>query len=188
MDTKIISISLPKYTIEKEPDYDRLGKIVDNKIANEFSDGRYIIRAISLDEHTDLSLDQLVNKILELGTDKYDPYRKPVAHEDFQAYDYDIQAGYFDIKNGKILDDMDNECRTMFGTTIYNFFLNTPLDRGYSVRIDLLLLYDPKKMVLAKAINANFVKTKPELEQFLYKFTTPSDKRSALLGIVKILR
>jgi len=188
MKTKIITVNLPEYTIDKEPAYDKLGLVVDRAIEKELPDGRYIIRAISIDEHKGLSVDELIAKILELGTDKYDPKRKPVAYEDFQAYDYDIQAGYFDIKDGKIVDYPDDECRTTFGTTIYEFYVNTPFDRGYPVRIDLLLLYDPEKLELAKIVNNDLPKPRAGLEKFLYKFKNPDNKKEALVGLVKVGR
>lgn len=185
---QIIKVSLPQYTISQAPDYDLLGAIVDKAIEKEFIDGNYIIRAISIDEHKGMTVDQLIEKIVELGTDKYDLKRKAVADADFLAYDYDIQAGSFEIKNGKIVPDTENECQTLFGTTIYNFYVNTPFDRGYAVRIDLLLIYDPARLEQAKLVNPQYKKPRAGLEQFLYKFKDPQSKCDALLGIVKIER
>ena len=89
MTAKVITISLPEYTVDKKPDYLRMGKIVDKAIENHFENGKYIYRALSIDDHTGLTLDSLVSIILKLGTDKYDPERKGVCHEQFSVYDYD---------------------------------------------------------------------------------------------------
>jgi len=185
---KIIKVPLQQYSISKKPDYDLLGSIVDKAIEKEFPDGKYLVRAISIDEHIGITIDQLIRKIVELGTDKYDPNRKPVAHDDFLAYDYDIQAGSFEIKDKRIVPDAENECDTLFGTTIYNFYVNTPFDRGCAVRIDLLLFYDPKQLVQAEVTNLKQKRARPELEQFLFKFKNQTDKKSALIGLVQIER
>lgn len=62
------------------------------------------------------------------------------------------------------------------------------LDRGYRVRIDVLIIYDASKLVRAKKIDPKAECARPELEECLYKFKDPEHKQDALAGIVKILR
>jgi hypothetical protein len=181
-----IQVDLPEYNIESEPDYDTLGLVVDQKIEEHLPDGKYIVRAIGSSDHPQLTREELIEKITELGTDKYDPNRTAVANEDFQDYDYDIQAGTFEIKDGKIVEDQENECKTLFGTTIYNFYKNAPFDRGHSVRIDILLIYDPSKLEFAKKKSTIPDSFKKGLELYLYKFKEPANKKEALVSIVNI--
>ena len=99
---KIVSISIPEYTIDKQPDYAAIGdKIV--KVISENFEGTFLLRALSITDHPQFSLDELVDIILKTGTDKYDPNRKGVAHESFEPYKPDLQAGEIIIREGKII-------------------------------------------------------------------------------------
>ena len=187
MAVKIVSISVPEYKIDSKPDYLKIGVKVDKVIQENFDDGVYIVRAIGKEDHPELTLDQLVEKILETGTDKYDPNRKSVCHDQFSVYDYDIQAGTFEIKNTKLV-NYPGELPGLFAETIYNFYEHTPFDRGYAVRIDLLLIYDLGQLELAKKVKFRDTNIKLGLEDYLYKFKDRDNKKAALLGIVKVLR
>ena len=188
MTVKIITVSVPEYTTDKKPDYLKIGRKVDRVIERNFNDRKYIYRAIGLDDHSDLTLDELVSIILETGTDKYDPARKGVCHDQYSVYDYDIQAGSFEIRDSKIVIEATDTYPTLFGDTIYDFYENAPQDRGYPVRIDLLVFYDTDKLEMAKLKNPEAVGVVTSLEKYLYKFKDRKNKPDALLGIVKILR
>lgn len=142
MKTEIIEIKVPEYNIKEKPDYVKIGKKVDKILEQEFSDGKYILRAIGADDHPNLTVDELVSTIIQAGTDKYDPNRKAICHDEFSGYDYDIQAGTFEIKNSKIIIPKSYKYKTEFGDIIWHFYEHAPFDRGYSVRIDLLLIFD----------------------------------------------
>src|SRR5947209_3081718 len=86
---KIITISIPEYTIEVKPDYKAVGQKIDTAIEQNF-EGKFLSRALSMTNHPQYSLDQLAGIILNTGTDKYDPTRKGVAHEEFEPYNLDI--------------------------------------------------------------------------------------------------
>lgn len=187
MSVKIIEVKVPEYKIDSKPDYQKIGAKVDKVIEEYFTDGMYMVRAIGKDDHPNFTLDQLVAKIIETGTDKYDPERKSVCHDQFSVYDYDIQAGTFEIKDSKIV-SYPEELPGLFAETIYNFYEHTPRDRGYAVRIDLLLIYDLDKFELAKRVDYRDTNIKPGLENYLYRFKDRSNKKEALLVIVKILR
>jgi len=188
MSVIVVSVSVPEYTVKKKPDYLKVGKIVDKAIENYFSNGKYIYRALSKDDHLELTLDELVSIILKLGTDKYDPARKSVCHEQYSVYYYDIQAGSFEIKNSKIVIETTGTYSTLFGDTIYDFYENAPQDRGHPIRIDLLMFYDAKKLEPAKLKSPESTGVGPRLEKYLYRFKDRENKRGALLGILKILR
>lgn len=187
MAAKIIEVKVPEYKIDKKPDYLRIGAKVDKVIEENFSDGIYGVRAIGKDDHPNLTLEKLVKTVLENGSDKYDPNRKGVCHDQFSVYDYDVQMGTFEIKNSKLV-NYPNELPGLFAETIYNFFEQTPFDRGYAVRIDLLLIYDLSQFELAKKVNSRETNIRLSLENYLYKFKNRDNKKSALLGIIKIMR
>jgi len=99
---------------------------------------------------------------------------------------YDIQAGSFEIKDSKIIIDESDKYPTLFGDTICDFFESTPYDRGYPVRIGILILYDARKLELAPKIDPRAPSHR--LEKYLYKFKDRENKPDALLGVVRILR
>ena len=187
MNIKIIEIHLPEYTLDTKPDYMKIGKKVDGIIIKNFPEGKYVVRAIGHDDHPTMSLKKLVSVIKDTGTVKYNPDKAGVAHNEFSDYDYEIHAGLIEIKNSAIIQDEDIDYDSFFGEIIYNFYENAPYDRGYGVRIDLLLFYDPKKVVGAEKIASNNKHVKG-LDTFLYKFKNPQNKKDALISIVKILR
>lgn len=188
MEIKIVEISIPEYRIDSEPDYVTVGTKVDRLIGLNFQDGKYVGRAIGLSDHPGKSLDKLASIILELGTDKYDPDRKEVAHKAFLGYDHDIQGGLFEISGGKIVEENDAVCSSMFADFVYHFYEHTPLDRGYPVRIDILMIYYYDMLEQAKLIDTTASRIREGLERCLYRFKDTLRKKEALAGIVKILR
>ena len=188
MATKVIELHLPEYHLRKKPDYVKLGKKVDKVIEHSLPNGKYILRALGSDDHPNLSLNKLADIIFKTGTDKYDPKRKGVCQDEFCGYDYDIQAGRIEIKKGKLVIPKYYKCPTEFGDIIWHFYEHTPLDRGYALRIDLLLIYDPKQLKKAKKFHAKARSVRKGLNSYLYKFKHPENKKDALLGIIKILK
>ena len=176
MAVKVTEVHLPEYNVKKKPNYLKLGKKVDAVLERSFSDGKYILRAIGSDEHKGLSLNKLASIVLRTGTDKYDARRKGVCHDEFSGYDYDIQAGTFEIKKGKLIVE-GNDYPSIFGDIVYHFYEHTPIDRGYPVRIDLLLIYDLTKLRKARKVNPKAPPVRRKLINFLYTFKNPKNKK-----------
>jgi len=177
---KIVEVSIPEYTIESQPDYVAVGTKIDKVVAENF-EGRLLARELSIADHPQYTLDELVDIIARTGTDKYDPDRKMVAHETFEAYNLDLQAGEVVIEKGKILSES-------FSEDIRRFYENTLLDRGYRVRIDLIVLYDPNQLIRAEKIDVNHPGTDLHLEEYLWRFKDPDNRPEAVVGMIKILR
>lgn len=179
MEPKIISISIPEYKISSMPNFEFIGKQIDNALTDNF-DGNLLLRVLSIYDHPKKTIDELSDIILKLGTDKYNPDRKGVSHLEFEPYKPDIQAGLIEINEGKIIGES-------LSADIKRFYENTLLDRGYRLRIDIIVLYNPESFVRATKINYNEPSTHPNLEQFLWRFKNPGEKQKALIGIIKIL-
>ena len=188
MSLRVVEVAVPEYSVSREPDYLSVGGKVDRAIEASFPDGRYILRAIGLDEHPELTLQKLVRIISDTGTDKYDPGRRSVAHDEFSGYDYDIHAGPIEIRHSRLVVEPDEMFPTVFGGIAWHFYHGAPLDRGHSVRIDLLILYDPRKVVRARKSHPSAKGVRKGLNRFLYKFADPRNKRDAVRGLVKVLR
>ncbi|HEV2316534.1 MAG TPA: hypothetical protein VGV89_03040 [Thermoplasmata archaeon] len=187
--TPVLEISVPAYRVDREPDFTSIGLTVDRAIEGLFPDGRYILRAIGLDDHPGQSLETLTQIVLSAGTDKYDPSRRAVGHDEFSGYDYDVQAGPIEIRDSRlVLDSEDKELGTLFGSIARHFYHGARIDRGHPVRIDLLMLYDPQLAVRARRTHPGAKRVRPSLSRHLYKFKEPMDKRVALRGLVRILR
>lgn len=174
----IITLPLPEYKIDIKPDYKTLGVKIDKVVEENFNGKDVAIRAISLTDHPQLTLDEFVDILAKTGTDKYDPLRKGVAHEEFAAYNADLQA---------------SSCRV--GTDpvggadiIKKFYENVLLDRGYRLRIDLLSIYDLHQLARATKEDKSKPGTHPRLEPYLFRFKDRENKQQALLGIIKILK
>jgi hypothetical protein len=185
---KIITIPLLEYNIKKKPNYLKLGKVVDRILEQKLVNGKYIIRAISSDDHKGLTLNQLTKLILKSGTDKYDSERKEVGYEDFCGFDHDFHGDVIEIKDGKLDISKTKHCSSIFGEVIYNFYKHAPLDRGHQVRINLILVYNFKKIIRAKAVNKKTKRRKTKWDKYLYKFKDPKNKKEALLKTIKITK
>lgn len=173
---KIISISIPEYTIDTQPDYRAIGDKLDKVLEENFNDKEVAIRALSTMDHSQFTLDELARVIVDKGTDKYDPNRKGV--EGFEDYDVDFQAGF-----GTVGKDLKGEGADI----IQKFYENTLLDRGYRLRIDLLLIYNLNQLTKAEK-HTEKEGVHSRLEPYLFKFKNPENKPQALIGIVKILK
>jgi hypothetical protein len=177
---KIVTIHLPEYTIDRQPDYAAIGAKIDRAIADNF-EGTFLLRSLSVTDHPQYDLEELADIITRTGTDKYDPNRKGVDHESFEPYKPDLQAGIVTVENGKIIGEP-------FAEDIRRFYENVLLDRGYRLRLDLLVLYDPKQMIQAEKIDDTEPGVDPHLEKYLWRFKYPEDKAKALAGLIMLLR
>lgn len=173
---QVLSVPLPEYRIDREPDYG-LGERVDRVIRAHFGVNRIIVRAISSMDHRPLTLDELAEVVREEGTDRYDPSRRAVAQEQFEPYHPDFHGGPFSI---------DRDETSFFGGVMRHFYENAPTDRGYPLRIDLLLIYDRDQLLSADTPDPGRPHVRPPLESFLFRFKNPGRKREALIGLVKI--
>jgi len=175
----IIDLSLPEYTIDQQPDYESIGAKIDKVLEENFIGKDVAIRALSLTDHPQLSLNEFVDIIVKTGTDKYDPNRKGVDHEVFEPYKPDFQAGFCTVGKNHFGEGAD---------FIKKFYENVLLDRGYRLRLDLLVIYDLHQLIQADKID----KVKPDVSEhlvpYLFRFKDPEHKQKALLGIIKLLR
>lgn len=188
--TRILSISLPEYTIDKKPDYMAIGQKIDKIIEENFNNHQLAIRGIGMADHPEYNLDELVEVICKLGTDKYDSKRKGVGHNSFSVYDADLQALPCKVVDSKLI---SNYIRlpTVIGDMIRAFYESVLLDRGYSIRLDILMIYDLSQLIQAKKVReykGDVTPVEPRFEPFILKFRNPGLKKDALLGIIKLLR
>ena len=63
-------------------------------------DSEYVARAVGIDDHSGLDLDELAAIVERTGTDKYARGRPSVAEGDFADYDFDFHGSRLSIRNG----------------------------------------------------------------------------------------
>ena len=182
---KILTVHAPEYRLDQKPDYLSIGTKVDAVIGNGLADGEYIARAIGSSDHPGKSLEDVVAIIAGTGTDKYEAGRTDVGG--FEGYDHDFQGGRLDIVNGRPVEVEEDALPTFFGDVVYRFYEFTPFDRGYSVRIDILMIYHAHALQRASYVRPEVPRVREKLEQYLFKFKDPTRKADALAAIVKIL-
>lgn len=172
MNHPIFKISLPEYSIDKKPDYETIGKKIDQVLIDNFLGQNIAIRCLSLQDHPGMSVEQLIEIIETTGTDKYDPQRKmTVAHNFYSEKGIETFATPVQVtENMKQMNDI-----------IKDFYEGALYDRGYSLKIDLIVIYDISHLEVIP------IKYDDGIGRESFKFKNPEKKQSAVLGFIKII-
>lgn len=164
-------LSIPEYRADSKPNYTAVGSIIDNTIKDHFS-GKIALRYLSMQDHPDISLDKLIKIIDETGTDKYAPGRKMSVAHDFYS---EKGVGLFAVP-AEISPKLN-----ISKEALKDFYEGAIHDRGYSLRIDLVVIYD---LNLLESIPIQYVNG---VGKDAYKFRKPNQKEDAVLGFIKLL-
>lgn len=166
----VFSVSLPEYTLDKQPNYNVVGGRIDEVIKEQFKNYRIALRYLSLQDHQSLTADELINIINRTGTDKYDPERKMSVAHDFYS-EKGVEMFAVPIPKFSDLDSMG---------VIKDFYEGALVDRGYSLRIDLVVVYDLDQL---ESIPIQY---DDGVGEDAFKFKYPENKADAVLGFVKV--
>ena len=126
-------------------------------------------------------------KVIEIPLPEYTTKKKPDYLKFGKKVDKIIERAFPDGKYIMRAIGSSDHPNLEFGDTIWHFYEHTLFDRGYAVRIDVLLFYDPKHLRKARKFNKTSKGVRKGLGNYLYKFNDPKHKKDALVGIVKIL-
>ena len=179
----ILKVQLPDYALAETTDWEALGKPVDDLILAHFPDRKLVLRAIGLQDHPGKDLREITELIIEHGTDRYDPQRASLFDEDFASYQFDFHGVRCNTHGGILRSAHNDVCDSVTGEFFYDFFHHAKLDRGYSVKLDVLLIYDAMALtgpVVEDEISRN------SWEDYLFKFKEPRRASKSLLGIVQL--
>jgi|SRR3989344_9607256 len=168
----IYEISLPEYTINQKPKYDQIGVKLDLFIKQHFLGKKVCIRAVGSQDHK-LAKTDLIKRIIEQGTDKYEKDKHSFWNEwdVYRDKGIDLFACF-----KKITKDFH-----FMHEVIGDFYEGALADRGYSIRIDILLFYDPDKLE-----NIPIKYAENDIGEDAWKFKFPEQKKEALIGIIQI--
>jgi hypothetical protein len=193
-DIPIYEVSVPEYTAEREPEYTQVGLKLDRVIETHFPDRKMAIRGIGLVDHPGWSLEALVGLILERGTDRYDPEREGV-HYPASSSHHEVFACPFIVIAGKLRSPHYHGDRcpssSVLGEVVGDFWGGTLSERGFTLRLDLLLIYDLDQLEPVGPPKDRGLKEEEVgglQDCCLFRFRYPERKSDALLGIIKILR
>ncbi len=171
---KILEIALPEYKANVKPDYLTVGPKLDKLLEQHFMGQDTVLRCIGSQDHSGKTLDELVSIIIKTGTDKYDPSRTG------QGYGVGTDKG-------KHIDFFGTPVKVHVGTDIFtlelldDFYHGSLGDRGYAIRIDIVIVYDANKLTKVEHLYGEDVE---ESDGFVFK--DPEHKPYAILGILKI--
>lgn len=172
MKPPVFSVAVPEYQVETEPNHRAVGKIVDAVIKEHFLGQTLVVRGIGSLEHPGKSVDGLIATIQALGTDRYDPARKGDRYENVAGKHID----FFAFRR-KIMPTTE-----LFKDISWGFYHGAKKIHGRPVRIDILLLYDASQL---KAILHRYA-DRIDAKRDGFVFKDPTNKQTALLGIIKI--
>jgi hypothetical protein len=170
-------VTLPEYTVEEEPDYLSAGGTLDRVIESHFAGKELVLRAVGLVDHPGLTLEELLTIIREQGTDRYDPDREGLyygTHCPGNVRLHALECRVTDRLRSPHYEGERCPSGSVMGEVVADFYGGARIDRGYSVRLDVLMLYDLAHM--------------ETLGECLYRFRDPVRKQDALLGLIAILR
>jgi uncharacterized protein (DUF952 family) len=172
---KILEIALPEYKANVKPDYLAIGPKLDKLLERHFMGQDIVLRCIGSQDHPGKTVDELTDIILKTGTDKYDPARKG------QGYGVGTDQG-------KHIDFFGTLVKVHAGTDIFtrelleDFYSGSLGDRGYAIRIDVVIIYDANKLTKVEHLYGDDVE---ESDGFVFR--DPAHKPEAVLSILKIV-
>lgn len=170
-DISIWKVSVPGYLTKKSVNYDSIGKKLDKIIQENFLGKKVLIRCVGSKDHVELKINELVDTIKKIGTDRYDPKRKMIFHDFYSKHNPDLFASPFIV----------TETTPSMRELIEEFYEKTTGDRKIGVRADVILVYDPKKFKMIKHVYEN------QEWSDCFTFKDPEKKRESLLGVIQIV-
>jgi hypothetical protein len=171
---KMLTVSLPQYKVDSEPDHKAIGKPVDDLLKKHFMGQKVLIRGLGSMEHPGKSVDEVIEIIKTTGTDRYSPKRIGDRYTN-------VGDRYFDLCALRRTISPRSE---VFWQLSWSFYSSPLKERGYPVRLDILTIYDPKQL---KAVTYSPVGHAGRIMRDGFVFRNPDNKASAILGIIKIL-
>lgn len=169
---KLTELSLPHYSVEVEPDYKAIGKLIDDELKKNFIGKDILLRGIGSQQHPGKSVDEVVDIIRKTGTDRYDPSRTGDRYENIENKRIDLFAF-----SASVTQEME-----LAWQVIYGFYHSAIAVHGSPVRIDILTIYDATQMTEI----VHQYKGRDDIKRDGFIFNDPDNKQAPLLGIIKI--
>ena len=167
----IYTIKLPEYQVTTEPDHNSIGKPVDDIIKQHFMNETIVVRGVGSGEH-DMPTDSLINIIQKTGTDRYDQGRLGDRYQNVE----NKQIDFFAFKR-----KMTSKTE-LFKDISWGFYHGSIAIHGRPVRIDIIIIYDSKKV---KSVLHHYDgREKGKRDGFVFR---DDDRKDAVRAIIKIV-
>lgn len=169
----VVTVSLPGYKVDKEPDHKALGKIVDDEIKKHFLGQSILVRGVASSEHRGKTVDEVIDIIQRTGTDRYDSSKVGDRYENVERRHIDLFAFPHEVtKKSKI-----------FADVVWGFYHSAIGIHGRPMRIDILTIYDASQLEEV----AHRYKGRADIKRDGFVFKNPDNKKLDLKAIFKIL-
>lgn len=172
--TPWFNIKIPKVYWDNKPDFDKIGAKIDDCLKRHFLGKKVAIRALSSEEHTGKSVDELIKIIKKIGHDKYDTARKGDRYKNLDNKKIDFFALDFKVKSGE----------EYFRQLIEPFYFWPIAGRNKPIRVDIAVVYDLSQL---ERVKHRYKGRENEIKKDGFVFKYPDRKQDAVLGIIKIL-
>ncbi|MBL8121167.1 hypothetical protein JNM87_00245 [Candidatus Saccharibacteria bacterium] len=169
---KRLTINLPEYIIDTEPDINGISKAIDNVLKQEFMGKSVVVRGIASSAHPAKSTSELIDIICQTGTDRYDPSRVGDRYENVQNKHIDLFG----------VPAFVSETSEISRVIIWGFYHSSKALHGQPVKIDVVIIYDAEMLSQVQHSYAG----RDDVKDDGFAFKHPNHKVDALLGILRI--
>lgn len=169
---QIITVYAPGYTVDSEPDYKAIGKLIDDELKKHFLGKKILLRGIGSQEHPDKTVDDLVQIIVNAGTDRYDQGRIGDRYENKENKRIDLFAF-----PAKVTPELE-----LGWHIIYGFYHSAIGVHGRPTRIDVLTVYDAEKLEVVE----HQYEGREDIKRDGFVFKDPENKKQAVLGVIRL--
>ncbi|SDT22163.1 hypothetical protein [Actinopolymorpha singaporensis] len=170
----VFDIDVPQYRVDTEPDHRAVGRVVDAELRKLFLGRTVVVRGIGAQHHPGRTVDDLIEIVCRLGTDRYDPDRAGDRYDNLQNKRIDLFA----------FRRRATPRMRLFEAMSWGFYHSSIAVHGVPVRLDLLLIYDAAQ--LREVVHQ--YEGRDDRKRDGYVFRDPDRKPEALLGIAKLSR
>lgn len=170
----IYTVCLPHYNFDNgEPDHKAISTPVDDTLREHFMGQTILVRALGSHEHQGKSVDELINIIKTTGSDRHDPARIGDRYTNIRGKHFDLCA----------LRRTITAKSKIFWQLSWSFYQSPLEERGYPVKVDILIIYDPKQL---KAVTYIPVGQNGRVMRDGFVFRNQAKKPEAIKAIIKI--
>ncbi len=149
----------------------KVGQKFDRWLEENSPNEDIVLCFLGIQDHPGKTLDELADIVLKTGTDKYDLNRTG------QGYNAGAEHIDFFGTPTKVRKD-----KNIFASELLSDLYRSTLgDRGYAIRIDIVIIYDASKLVSVEYLYGKDIE---ESDGFIFR--DPENKKDALLGVLKI--
>jgi proteasome lid subunit RPN8/RPN11 len=169
---QLLSLSLPEYKVDTEPDHKSIGKKIDDELKKCFMGHSILVRGIGSQEHPDKTVDELIQTIANTGTDRYDSQRAGDRYENIQGKHIDLFAFPAHVQQDLEVGDQ----------VVYGFYHSAIGIHGRPTRIDILTIYKADQFEVVE----HQYEGRDDVKRDGFVFKDPARKQEAVLGIIKL--